>query len=77
MFEDKYIKCAEQGCSQVRLFSAGEQEFFADKGYKDPKYCKDHSTARKQQNENRKNSPFKPVLDQMRKDPRYKDSTNQ
>lgn len=67
IMEDKYIQCAEAGCDAVRKFTAGEQEFFKEKGYKDPKYCKAHSNARKAAKENQNNSPFKPALDEIRR----------
>ena len=39
-YQDKVLKCAE--CSQEFVFTAGEQMFFADKGFKnEPKRCKD------------------------------------
>ena len=38
-YHDKVLKCAE--CSQEFVFTAGEQMFFADKGFKnEPKRCK-------------------------------------
>jgi CxxC-x17-CxxC domain-containing protein len=38
-FADRELKCA--GCGVTFVFSAGEQEFFRDKGFKnDPKRCK-------------------------------------
>lgn len=52
---DKEIKCTEVGCEEVRIFTTGEQEFFKTKGFKEPKYCKTHSNARKQSRENRDN----------------------
>ena len=45
---DREIKCAEAGCEDTRLFTERDQEFFAEKGYKDPKYCKYHSAIKKQ-----------------------------
>ena len=38
-YQDKVLKCAE--CSAEFVFTAGEQMFFADKGFKnEPKRCK-------------------------------------
>jgi CxxC-x17-CxxC domain-containing protein len=38
-YHDKVLKCAE--CGQEFVFTAGEQMFFADKGFKnEPKRCK-------------------------------------
>jgi CxxC-x17-CxxC domain-containing protein len=38
-FHDKVLKCSE--CSAEFIFTAGEQMFFADKGFKnEPKRCK-------------------------------------
>jgi len=35
---DKILKCAS--CNQEFLFAVGEQEFFANHGYQEPKHCK-------------------------------------
>ena len=46
-YHDKVLKCAE--CSQEFVFTAGEQMFFADKGFKnEPKRCKDCKAKRSQ-----------------------------
>jgi CxxC-x17-CxxC domain-containing protein len=46
-FHDKVLKCAE--CGSEFVFTAGEQMFFADKGFKnEPKRCKPCKTARAQ-----------------------------
>lgn len=46
-FHDKVLKCAE--CGSEFVFTAGEQMFFADKGFKnEPKRCKPCKTARGQ-----------------------------
>ena len=38
-YHDKVLKCAE--CGSEFVFAAGEQMFFADKGFKnEPKHCK-------------------------------------
>src|SRR3974390_2754550 len=46
-YHDKVLKCAE--CGQEFVFTAGEQMFFADKGFKnEPKRCKDCKSKRTQ-----------------------------
>jgi CxxC-x17-CxxC domain-containing protein len=46
-YHDKVLKCAE--CGQEFIFTAGEQMFFADKGFKnEPKRCKDCKAKRSQ-----------------------------
>lgn len=66
---DREIKCGEAGCEQVRIFTEGEQKFFKEKGFNDPKFCHDHSKARRAARDIRENSPFKPAFDAMREDP--------
>ncbi|MFC2056796.1 zinc-ribbon domain containing protein [Chloroflexota bacterium] len=45
-FEDKEIQCSD--CGATFTFSAGEQEFFASKGYtNEPKRCPECRQARK------------------------------
>ena len=44
-YTDKTLSC--QDCSQEFAFSADDQEFFASKGYTDPKRCPDCRRARK------------------------------
>ena len=40
MFEDKTLIC--QDCEREFVFTAGEQEFYAEKGFEnEPKRCKD------------------------------------
>jgi hypothetical protein len=47
-FEDKSIRCAD--CSTTFTFTAGEQEFFATKGFtNEPKRCPQCRRAKKQQ----------------------------
>jgi CxxC-x17-CxxC domain-containing protein len=44
-YHDKVLKCSE--CNQEFVFTAGEQMFFADKGFKnEPKRCKDCKSKR-------------------------------
>jgi len=46
-FHDKVLKCAE--CNAEFVFTAGEQMFFADKGFKnEPKRCKACKSVRAQ-----------------------------
>jgi CxxC-x17-CxxC domain-containing protein len=45
-FEDKTLQCAD--CGQEFIFTAGEQEFFASKGYtNEPKRCPSCRQSRK------------------------------
>jgi len=43
--EDRTIQCAD--CGQPFTFSAGEQEFYAQRGMSEPKRCKECRAARK------------------------------
>ena len=46
MYEDKTLKCKE--CGQEFVFTAGEQEFYAEKGFQnEPTRCKECRNARK------------------------------
>ncbi len=46
-FQDKVLKCRE--CGKEFLFSAGEQAFYAEKGFQhEPTRCRNCRTARKQ-----------------------------
>jgi CxxC-x17-CxxC domain-containing protein len=46
MFEDKVLTCKE--CGQEFVFTAGEQEFYAEKGFQnEPQRCKACRDARK------------------------------
>ena len=46
MFEDRTIVCKE--CGKEFVFTAGEQEFYAEKGFvNDPQRCKECRDARK------------------------------
>ncbi|MBR1591668.1 MAG: zinc-ribbon domain containing protein [Ruminococcus sp.] len=46
MYEDKTLVCKD--CGNEFIFSAGEQEFFAEKGFQnEPLRCKSCRTARK------------------------------
>ena len=49
MYEDKTLTCKE--CGKEFIFTAGEQEFYAEKGFtNDPKCCKACRMARKNAN---------------------------
>ena len=40
-YEDRVLSCVEKTCGQQFVFTAGEQEFYAKKGFKEePKRCK-------------------------------------
>ncbi len=46
MYQDKTLKCKE--CGAEFVFTAGEQEFYAEKGFQnEPKKCKECRAARK------------------------------
>lgn len=46
MYEDKTLTCKE--CGNEFVFTAGEQEFYAEKGFvNEPQRCKDCRAARK------------------------------
>jgi|GEM_PF-2188944 DNA-directed RNA polymerase subunit RPC12/RpoP len=49
-FKDKTLKCAD--CGKEFIFTARDQAFFAEKGFTEPKRCKECRDARK----NNKNS---------------------
>ncbi|NLM50686.1 MAG: zinc-binding protein [Clostridiaceae bacterium] len=47
MFQDKTLVCKD--CGKEFVFTAGEQEFYAEKGFQnEPTRCKECRTARKQ-----------------------------
>lgn len=49
MFEDKVLVC--QDCGREFVFTAGEQEFYAEKGFvNEPKRCKECRDSRKGRN---------------------------
>ena len=43
---DKQLECAD--CKKTFFFTAGEQAFFAQKGFQEPRRCKSCREARKQ-----------------------------
>ena len=46
MYEDKTLKCKD--CGKEFVFTAGEQEFYAEKGFQnEPQRCKECRAARK------------------------------
>ncbi|SMB83299.1 CxxC-x17-CxxC domain-containing protein [Desulfonispora thiosulfatigenes DSM 11270] len=52
-FQDRTIACKE--CSEDFVFTAGEQEFYAEKGFEnEPQRCPDCRKARKQRVNNRR-----------------------
>ena len=44
-YEDKNIQCKD--CGQEFVFTAGEQEFYAERNFSEPSRCKDCRNARK------------------------------
>lgn len=56
MFQDKTIACKD--CGAEFVFTAGEQEFYAEKGFQnEPGRCPDCRRNRKQQRHNASNGP--------------------
>ena len=47
--QDQYLTCAD--CGQEFVWSAREQEFYREKGFQQPKRCKDCNRARKERRE--------------------------
>jgi len=58
MNEPKKIQCVERGCGEFE-FSAKEQGFYAERGFPNPKRCKQHREFRKKEI-NKQKSPFHP-----------------
>lgn len=52
--QTKWIKCIEPGCTEEFEFACGEQKFYADKGYPDPKRCKPHRIVQRERVQVRK-----------------------
>lgn len=51
MYQDRYLTCRD--CGEEFVFSASEQEFFAEKGFQnDPSRCQQCRSIRKNQNRN-------------------------
>ncbi|MDE2022426.1 MAG: zinc-ribbon domain containing protein [Patescibacteria group bacterium] len=51
---DKIITCTEQGCGQQFTFTKGEQDFYTQKGFPEPKRCPDcRKVARRRYDEKR------------------------
>ncbi len=44
-FKDRSLQCAD--CGRTFTFTAGEQEFYQERGYSDPRRCPDCRAARK------------------------------
>jgi len=49
--EDKTLTCID--CGEDFIFNVGEQEFFEEKGFSEPKRCKDCREKRKAEKRNR------------------------
>lgn len=50
VLKDKVIKC--KSCETEFIFNAGEQEFYKDKGFKEPVRCKEcRAERRRERNE--------------------------
>lgn len=49
--EDRTLECID--CGEEFIFTAGEQEFFEEKGFDDPKRCKSCRDKRKAEKRNR------------------------
>lgn len=45
-YQDKEIKCAEGG-NHVFTWTAKDQEFYAEKGFSQPKRCRQHAQERR------------------------------
>lgn len=57
-FQDKSIQCSD--CGTAFTFTAGEQEFFASKGYtNDPKRCPSCRQARKAEREGSRGNSYR------------------
>ncbi len=54
--EDKILVC--QDCGEEFTFTAGEQEFFTEKGFSDPKRCKTCRDKRKSYRRNDRSYQF-------------------
>jgi len=55
--EDKTLICTNQDCGAEFVFTAGEQEFYAEKGFTEPKKCKPCRDAAKAARFNRNDRP--------------------
>lgn len=51
-FQDRTIKCREHTCGAEFVFSAGEQQFFQDRGFNPPTRCKSCRQRRKAEQQN-------------------------
>ena len=62
MYEDKTLVCKD--CGKEFTFSAGEQEFYAEKGFEnEPQRCKECRQARKNSMRKVDKVPFEPRND--------------
>lgn len=60
MGNDKILECAD--CGNEFIFTEGEQAFYKEKGFADPKRCKSCRDARKQnkyEHEDRRDSKYR------------------
>lgn len=55
-FEDKNLTCVD--CRTEFTFTAGEQEFYTDKGFTPPKRCASCRDKKKKEREARENRQF-------------------
>jgi len=76
-YQDKTATCVETVCGHAEfVITASEQSFFAGKGFPLPKRCKPCRERKKQEKlkeeqraETRRNSPFTPLLNEMKTNP--------
>lgn len=61
-YQEMLVTCVEKDCRKQFEVTAGEQEFFAQKGFALPKRCKECRNRRKRED----NSAFGGVARQMR-----------
>ena len=47
-YEDRQLQCIEAKCHSMFMFEAGEQKYYADRQYDDPKRCKPCRAKRKE-----------------------------
>lgn len=52
--EDKTLVC--ENCHKDFVWTAGEQEFYTERGFSQPKYCKECRDARKAERNNGRNN---------------------
>lgn len=52
-YQDQTLTCMEPNCKQEFVFTAGEQRFFAEKGFTPPKRCKPCRDVKRQEKQQR------------------------